>query len=76
MHLVVRILAQPVIEHEYVQDIQQLAFVFMDAFDLAVEDRVRIDDLAVGVPLTQRRKRTLAARLAAANLRPETRVVG
>ena len=42
-HLEAGILAQPVIEHDDAQRIQQLPLVFVDALDLAIEDRVRID---------------------------------
>ena len=54
---------QAVVENDDVQHIEQLAFVFVDAFDLAVEDRIGID----GRPLTdcsQSAKMTLAARFA------------
>ena len=38
--------AQPVVEHDDVQDVEQLPLVLVDALDLAVEDRVRVDRLA------------------------------
>jgi hypothetical protein len=41
-----RILAQPVVEHHDAQPVQQLPLVLVDALDLAVEDRGRIDDHA------------------------------
>ena len=40
-----RVLAQPVVEHDDVQRVEQLPLVLVDALDLAVEDRVGIDRL-------------------------------
>ena len=40
--LEIRLVAQPVVEHHDVQRVEELPLVFMDALDLAVEDRVRI----------------------------------
>src|SRR6202162_4989272 len=40
-----RVLAQSVVEHNDPQCIQELAFVLVDAFDLAIEDRLRIKGL-------------------------------
>ena len=42
-HLEARVLPQPVVEHDHAQRVQQLPLVFVDALDLAVEDRVGID---------------------------------
>src|ERR1019366_3997524 len=39
------VLAQPVVEHDDPQCIQELAFVLVDAFDLAIKDRLRINGL-------------------------------
>src|SRR5208282_5517383 len=40
-----RVLAQAVVEHDDPQCIEELAFVLVDAFDLAIEDRLRINGL-------------------------------
>ncbi|HST10809.1 MAG TPA: hypothetical protein VLL05_10565, partial [Terriglobales bacterium] len=45
IHIESGILAQPVVEHNDPQCIQELAFVLVDAFDLAIEDRLRINGL-------------------------------
>ena len=37
------ILAEPIVEHYNAQGVEQLPLVFVDAFDLAIEDGVRID---------------------------------
>ena len=42
-HVEVRVLAQPVIENDDPQRVEQLPLVFVNALDLAIEDRVRID---------------------------------
>ena len=42
------IVADPVIQHDHAKRIEQLSLVFVDAFDLAVENGVRIDALARG----------------------------
>jgi hypothetical protein len=42
-HLEVRILPQPVVQNNNSQGIQQLSLVFVDPFDLTVENRVRVD---------------------------------
>ena len=34
---------QAVIQHNHLQDVQKLALIFVDAFDLAIEDRIRIN---------------------------------
>ena len=46
----VGVVPQPVVEHDDVQHVEQLPLVFVDALDLAVEDRVGIDDLAAWSP--------------------------
>ena len=38
-----RVLAQAIVEHDDVQRVQQLPFVFVDALDLRVENRVGIN---------------------------------
>ena len=45
-HLELRGLPQPVVQHDDAQRIEQLPLVFVDALDLTIEDRVRIDRLA------------------------------
>src|SRR5207244_2117032 len=45
-HLQRGMVAQPVIEHDDVQEVEQLALVLMNAFDLAVEERVWVDALS------------------------------
>ena len=40
--------AEAVVEDHDPQSVEQLPLVLVDAFDLAVEDRVGIDDLAAG----------------------------
>ena len=45
-HVEFGILAQPVVEHDDVQRVQELPLVFVDALDLRVEDRVGIDHLS------------------------------
>ncbi len=45
-HLQLRILPQPVVEHDDAQGVEELPFIFMDAFDLTIEDGVRINGLA------------------------------
>ena len=40
------IMPQAIVEHHDVQRVQELAFVFVDAFDVRVENGVRVDDLA------------------------------
>ena len=42
-HLEVRVLPQPVVEHDDAQRVQELPLVLVDALDLAVEDRIRVD---------------------------------
>ncbi len=41
-----RVVPQPVVQHHNAQRIEQLPLVFVDAFDLAIENGVRVDDLA------------------------------
>ena len=41
-HLEARVLAQPVVKHDNAQRVEQLALVFVDTLDLAIEDRVRV----------------------------------
>ncbi len=44
-HFCVGILPQPVINDDDSQRVQQLSLIFVDAFDLAIEDRVRVHEL-------------------------------
>src|SRR5215472_12844114 len=46
LHVESRILTQPVIQYNNSQRVQQLTFVFVDAFDLAIENTVRVHYLA------------------------------
>ena len=62
-HVERRVVAQAIVEDDDVQHIEQLPLVFVDAFDLAVEDGVGIDGLPGGA-WSQTAKRALAARLA------------
>ena len=48
LHVEVGIIAQAVVQHDNPQGIQQLPLVFVNAFHLTVEDRVRVDRLAGG----------------------------
>ena len=57
-HFEVRVLAQPVVEHDDVQRVQQLPLVLVNALDLAVEDRVRIDADAGRLPSASPRNAT------------------
>ena len=41
-----RVAAQAIVQHHDMQNIEQLAFVFVNTLDLAIEDRIGIDDLA------------------------------
>ena len=59
------ILAQAVVEHDDAQRVEQLPLVFVDALDLAIEDRFRVDHLARIVLLSQSANSVLASRLAA-----------
>ena len=45
-HLELRVLAQPIVEHHDAQRVEQLALVFVDALDLAIEDAVRVHRFA------------------------------
>ena len=65
---------EPVIQADDVQDVQVLALVFVDALDLHVEDRGRIDDDA-GALLDQTGQRGLVGVLDLAPLGAEIRVV-
>src|SRR5438552_8560936 len=47
-HREVWILPQPVVKHHDAQGIEQLPLVFVDTFDLAIKDGVRVDRLAGG----------------------------
>src|SRR4051794_4609277 len=42
MHFEGRVLAQPVVKHDDSQGIQELPLIFMDALDLAIENRLRV----------------------------------
>ena len=44
-HVQVGIVAQAVVEHDHVQNVEQLPLVLMNSLDLAVEDRVGVDRL-------------------------------
>src|SRR5208337_4352665 len=70
-----RVLAQPVVEHNDPQCIQELAFVLVDAFDLAIEDRLRINGLPCrqGEPFTEF---PLGISFGFAEVIPETIVLG
>ena len=67
---------QPVIQRDDVQDVQVLALVLVDALDLHVEQRVRIDDHAGALAARMRRSRALFARLIARQRVAEAGVVG
>ena len=75
LHRELRIGLQPVIQADDVQDVQVLALVLVDALDLHVEDRRRIDDDA-GAFLDQSRQRGLVGVLDLAPLGAEIRIVG
>jgi hypothetical protein len=72
---VVRIAPDAVVQHDDVQDVEKLALVLVDALDLAVEDRIGIDDLS-GRRLEPLGKRNLGLALRVAELLAKTRVTG
>src|SRR6202034_2557960 len=69
-----RVLAQTLIEDDDPQSIEQLALVFVDALDLAIENRVRIDG-DICVPFDPVGEARLALVLAPLNARKERRVL-
>ena len=69
------VLAQPIVENDDSQRVEQLPLVFVNAFDLAVEDRVRID-YNLGVPLDPVDEPRLGGALGRENRGPKHRVVG
>ena len=73
-HVEIGVLAQPVIENDDPQRIEQLALVFVNALDLAIEDRVRIDG-NVRMPLDPVGEPGLGHALGFANIRPERSIV-
>ena len=68
-----RVLAQAIVENDDPQRVEQLPLVLVNALDLAVEDRIRIDD-DLGVPLDPVGEPRLARALRLENVRPERRV--
>ena len=63
-HVERRVLAQPVVEHDDVQRVQQLPLVLVDPLDLRVEDRVGVDRSRQSRAVSQPAKRALASRFA------------
>ena len=45
-HVEAGVVPQPVVQHDNAQRIEQLSFVFVDALDLAIENGIRVDNLA------------------------------
>ena len=71
----VRVLAQPVVQDDDAQAVQQLSLVLVDALDLAVEDRARIDGDVRGRFQPVRETR-LGLRLGLADGVAKARIVG
>ena len=71
----IRVLAQPVVENDDVQRVQQLPLVFVDALHVAVEDRLRIDH-GPGRAFEPRSETLLGFALGGAHLGAEGPVVG